>query len=386
MVTDIYVVRAGDTSDAIAAKFCVPVSEILDLNALSPCEQLVVGQAILIPFVMKTIESLGYFHLEDLADLAQTLDQIGDLFTYGAVFQFPVTADGSIAIPKGVDVGRTVQLLRSHNILPLLVLTNLSSEKFEPNLLRAAVSSTSNKARTIADLLALLERYDFVGVNVDFENAYIEDRESFTDFVRDLKLALEGPGYLVTLAVPPKNSDNPANPAHLAYDFQALGEWADILFIMAYDWGYSSGPPMAVAPINEIEKSISYIVSKVPAYKIILGVPLYGYDWQLPYTEGTKASSVNLMEVMDLARRYRAEIHYDPVAQSPNLPYVNDAGKEHIVWFEDARSVTAKYRLARDFDLRGVGFWSSKNVPYGFPQNWVIFPEMFQFMKGAILI
>jgi spore germination protein len=386
LATDIYVVQPDDTMGGIANRFGFPVSEILELNRLSPLEKLVVGQAILIPFLPKTIESLAYFHLADVTELANTLEEIGQLVTYGAVFQFSVAADGSIAIPEGADVEGTVGLLRSYNILPLLVLTNLSPQRFEPALFKTAVSSEPNKAKIIANLVSLLERYGFAGVNIDFENVSSEDREAFTAFIRDLKLVLEERSYLVTLAVPPKNSDTPDNPAHLAYDLQALGNWSDFLFVMAYDWGYVKGPPEAVAPLNKVQEVMTYLTGKVPASKLMLGIPLYGYDWQLPYTPGTAASVVNLVKAIELARRYQAVIQYDPVAQSPYFKYVDTAGKEHIVWFEDARSVTGKYQLTRGINLRGAGFWSSKNTPYGFPQNWVIFQEMLQPMKGAILI
>jgi spore germination protein len=284
-------------------------------------------------------------------------------------------------IPMNDDIVNAINLLKSFDIAPLLVLTNLTTEKFDGDLAKAIINDETMKALLIRNLLFLLKNYGFSGVNVDFENVYPEDRQSFSNFIRDLKQILGPEGYLVTLTVPPKNSDDSESRSKGAYDYQALGQWADLVFIMTYDWGYIGGPPMAVSPINEVRKVLAYAITKIPPYKIIQGIPLYGYNWQLPYGPGSRTTAVNLVDVYDLARRYHAVIDYDLVAQSPNFRYTSEDGKEHIVWFEDARSVKVKYKTALNFNLGGVGFWSSKNSPYGFPQNWVIFDEMFQPVK-----
>jgi spore germination protein len=380
--TDIYVVRPGDTLAGIAGKLDISVNELSRLNNIALSSPLVVGQAILIPHLRKPIISLAYFQLNNLESLTRTLPEIAFLITYGALFQFSVTRDGLIAVPAEIPVGRFVTLLRSYNIIPLITITNLTPEKFDPDLARAVIGNEAIKTLLIHNLGAVLAFYGLAGVNIDFENVNAEDRELYTGFIRDLKLILGAKGYLVTLTVPPKNADDAETPAKAAYDYQSLGAWADSIFIMAYDWGYQAGPPMAVAPINEIQKVLSYAVSMIPPFKIIQGIPLYGYNWQLPFTPGTLARAVNLVDVYDLARRYGATIEYDPVAQSPNFGYTDETGNEHIVWFEDARSVRAKYAGVRNFGLGGAGFWSGQNYPYGFRQNWIIFDEMFQLMKG----
>jgi spore germination protein len=370
-------VQPDEPLAGIANRLNISIAELSYLNGFSPTESLVSGQSILIPHLRKVIVSLAYFQLRNLEDLGRTLTEIGTSITYGALFQLSVSVDAVFIIPKDTGIERYVALLKSYHILPLLVITNLGPERFDPDLARAIIGNTPLKNQTIINLIQVLAHFGFAGVNLDFENINPEDRQLYSDFVHDVKRILGAEGYLVTLTVPPKNSDSPEN----AFDYQALGQWADLIFIMTYDWGYMTGPPMAVAPINEIQKVLSYAVSTIPRSKIMQGIPLYGYDWQLPFTPGSSAKAVNLVDVYNLARRFGAAIDFDHVAASPNFHYTNEAGNEHVVWFEDSRSVRAKYAGARNFGIGGVGFWSGLNFPYGFHQNWVIFNEMFLALK-----
>ena len=98
-------------------------------------------------------------------------------------------------------------------------------------------------------------------------------------------------------------------------------------------------------------------------------IPNYGYDWTLPYREGSRARSLSNVEAVQLAWDRRTAIRYDETAQAPWFRYVDDRGGEHEVWFEDARSIRAKLNLALDYGLYGVGVW---NLDRPFSQGWTV--------------
>ena len=103
-----------------------------------------------------------------------------------------------------------------------------------------------------------------------------------------------------------------------------------------YEWGYTYGPPMAVAPLPNVRRVLDYAVTEIPPEKIYLGIPNYGYDWPLPFRQGeTKARSISNQYAVEMAVAYRAAISYDETAQSPWFNYTRD-GRAHVVWFEDA--------------------------------------------------
>ena len=127
--------------------------------------------------------------------------------------------------------------------------------------------------------------------------------------------------------------------------------------LMTYEWGYTYSVPMAVAPIDKVRRVVEYALTRIPAEKIDLGVPNYGYDWPLPYVSGTtRATSLGNLAARDLAAENGAVIQFDETAQSPWYTYEKD-GTAHEVWFEDVRSYRAKFSLVTEYGLRGIGFW-----------------------------
>lgn len=378
----LYRVQPGDTLSLIAGRYGVPVAMMAKVNQIVNPALIYPGQILRVPQVSPAkpdIEVLAYFPSGDITGMEQTLVQIGSSLTYGVLFQFPVSATGTITVPGNTT--RAVSDLKRYNVQPFPAVTNWGAGGFDSDLARSIIGNDAVKTRTIDNILTILNQFGFAGVNIDFENMYPEDRPLYNNFIRDLAAALKPRGYLVSVAVAPKYADLPSAAWVGAFDYAALGELADFIFLMTYEWGWIGGPPMAIAPINLVRRVLAYAVSLISPAKLLEGIPLYGYNWPIPQTPDRPAVPVNLIEVYDLAFRYGANINYDPQAQAPWFRYTDEQGQEHEVWFEDARSITAKYTATKDFNLRGVGYWSYWGSPYGFPQNWVILNEMFRVVK-----
>ena len=193
--------------------------------------------------------------------------------------------------------------------------------------------------------------------------------------MRRLSAALKPEGYPVYVAVAAKNADDTTSRLTAGLDYKAIGEAVSAVLIMTYDYGYVSGPPMAVSPLPKVQETLSYAVTRIPRQKLLMGIPNYGYNWPRPFEEGkTRARSVSNEEAIALARQAGASIQYSEESQAPWFRY-RENGVEREVWFEDARSLRAKLRLAARFRLRGVGFW---NLSRPFRQGWTVLSALYR--------
>lgn len=138
---------------------------------------------------------------------------------------------------------------------------------------------------------------------------------------------------------------------------------------------------MAVAPINMVRRVVEYAITEIPREKISLGIPNYGYDWPLPYERGvTKARSLGNKEAVQIAVDHGVNISFDEIAQSPYF-YYWQYGIQHVVWFEDIRSISAKFDLIKEFGLHGAGYWQIMTL---FRANWLLANEEFMIQKNLL--
>lgn len=199
----------------------------------------------------------------------------------------------------------------------------------------------------------------FVGIDVDFEFLGKALAASYAAFLQELSQAVHTAGGYLMAAVAPKTSDTQPGVLYEGHDYAAIGKAVDQVLLMTYEWGYTYGPPMAVAPIDAVERVVRYAVSRIEPGKLLLGFPNYAYDWTLPYEAGlTRAVVIGNEAARQLAFDTRSEIQFDETAQTPWFSYTGMDGAVHEVWFEDVRSSLARFHLVKQYALRGLGYWN----------------------------
>lgn len=377
---DIYVVKAGDTVHAIAARYLVPEEEIIFINQLVPPYMLVIGQALLIPAGeaeedRRAVRVNGYaYPFINSWTLSQTLPFLTEL----SVFSYGFTTEGEL-IPPALDDGFLIGQAYAFFVLPILTLTPFGADgQFNNYLIHTVVQSEEASGRLVEALTDTVLEKGYAGVDIDFEYILAEDRDAFTAFVGKVSSAMHAVGRQVSVALAPKQSADQKGLLYEGKDYRGLAEAADYVLLMTYEWGYTYGPPMAVAPIPQVRKVLDYAVTEIPREKIRLGIPNYGYDWPLPFEQGvTKARTIGNVEAVQLAAAQGAEILFDPDAGAPYF-YYEEAGIRHEVWFEDVRSMQAKFDLIREYELNGAGYWQIMQL---FRANWILLQSQFDVVR-----
>ena len=372
-----YKAEHGDSLYSIAKKYGTTVFHILASNPeITDPSKISIGQEILITFPRKklgTIEVNGYaFPNIDINTLENTLPHL----TYLSIFSYQVRADGSLV---SINDSELTTLSRQYKTASLMVVTNIKEGgSFDSELAHTILSDENIQNKLLDNIVKVLNDKRYHGLNIDFEYLYPRDKENYNKFLKKAVDKLRPLGYSVSTAVAPKTSADQKGLLYEAHDYQAHGKILDHVIIMTYEWGYTFGPPLPVAPYNLVEEVIQYAVKEIPSNKILMGIPNYGYDWTLPFVKGTAARSISNTEAIKLASEVGAQIKFDERAKSPYFNYFDKNRKQHIVWFEDARSIEAKLTLVEKYNLGGVSYWTINTF---FPQNWVVLESMYNVKK-----
>ena len=320
-----------------------------------------------------SIEVNGYaLPSTNMEVLVKTLPNL----TYLSIFSYQILANGTL---KGINDVPLIQAARRANVAPMLVVTNLKEGGgFDSDLAHTILTNENIQNTLLDNIINTLKTKNYYGLDLDLEYIYPADRENYNNFLRKTVNRLTPLGYIVTTALAPKPSADIKGLLYEAHDYPVHGALVSHVILMTYEWGYTAGPAMAVAPINEVKKILNYAVTAIPSKKIFMGIPNYGYDWTLPFVPGSSAVALGNVEAVDLARRVKAAIQYDYTAQAPFFNYYDSSGRKHEVWFEDARSINAKLRTANAYNLGGVSYWT---IGKYFPQNWLVQNSLFNIIK-----
>ncbi|MFJ7888838.1 LysM peptidoglycan-binding domain-containing protein [Lysinibacillus xylanilyticus] len=372
-----HIVLPGETLSQIATQYGTTVQAIVLENGIPNPNMIYAGTHLIIPRAKPSIEVVAYSYQES-KEAVQSINAIGHLLTYFSPFAYMVKEDGTLQPLKDQEM---IDAAVAKNITPMLTLTNFSSTETGSNLSHVILSSAELREKVINNTLQVMQEKGYKVLNVDFENVLPADRENYNTFLQLAVDRLHPKGFLVSTALAPKTSATQAGTLYEAHDYEAHGRIADFVILMTYEWGYRLGPPQAISPINEMRKVVEYALSVIPANKIFLGFEIYARDWLLPHVKGQEAETFSSQEAINRAIKHGAAIQYDRTAQSPYFRYVDEQGKNHEVWFEDARSAQAKFDMTKEYNLRGISYWA---LGFPFPQNWALLNNDFSIKKVSL--
>lgn len=374
MPSRVHIVREGQTVEQIAEEYSITVKNLYQNNPfLLNQTYLLEGQSLVIsyegePLMRDRISGYAYPFIEPyiLREVLLYVDEI-------LIFSYGFTAEGEL-IPPQIDETWVIQEAWNQQVEPILVLTPFAETgTFNSGLIQILSENETVQDNLIENLLETVREKGYVGVDVDFEYIRPEDRVGYADFVNRLRETMNENGYRVSVALAPKTSSYQKGLLYEAMDYHLLGQSANTVFLMTYEWGYTYGSPLPVAPLPNVRQVLEYALTEIPKEKIVLGIPNYGYSWPLPYERGvTKARLIGNVEANVIAAERGVEIQYDERYQSPFF-YYEIGGRRYEVWFEDVRSIYAKLQMAAEKDIRGVGYW---NLMRPFRANWLLVNQM----------
>ncbi|MHB8511783.1 MAG: glycosyltransferase [Actinomycetota bacterium] len=251
-----------------------------------------------------------------------------------------------------INVSSFVSKAKMDGAGSLLVVSNFDGTAFNGSRFQAVLESASARSELSSRLLGAVRSSGADGVVLDFENLLPAAKPMYPGFIRDLRQMMRK--YRVVTAVPasPTDPSNPSKPESqdaLPYDLAAIGEASSQVIVMAYEQHTLTTPPGPIAGMPWVVGSLDRALSFIPASKIILGIPMYGYAW----TAHGQNYEVSANEGYDLSRSPGARSEFDPVQLENHVVLPNG----NQIWYPDERTVHDRSLLVLQKHLHGAAMW-----------------------------
>ncbi len=251
----------------------------------------------------------------------------------------------------GSDWPAVTGFAREHGIKVMPIVAN---GEFEEDVAHDIFIDARNQTRALDGLSWLVNNFGYDGIDIDFENMYSSDRNLFSGFMHNVYARVHNEnGKLVTIALASKTNDTYVGFAG-PFDYAGLAPNFDLAVVMTYDEHYAGGEAGPVASIQWVEDVIKYATRFIPAYKLLIGLPFYGYNWNL--SVGGWARAMSYDEIVRTVFAHGPGIQMDPVSKTPVYTYDSGSGVRQI-WFENSTSLGYKLELAARYGLAGWGAW-----------------------------
>ena len=236
----------------------------------------------------------------------------------------------------------------------------LVSNLHDPETVRLIVRDEVVQQKHIQDLLELTLLNHYRGIEINYESLYTEDKFHYVDFIGNLTRAFHSKGKLVHVSVFPKTDRDEERYGPAGYDYEGLGREADFVRIMAYNLHWSScevsGPITSYEWVSEV---IDYALERISPGKIILGIPLFGYDWPIYPNGRTKgiADNYTFEDVEALRQKFDLERKWNITSRTPYFLYKDSTGTDHALHFCDSESLLHEMDIVGRNSLRGISIW-----------------------------
>ncbi len=250
-----------------------------------------------------------------------------------------------------------------YQVLPTI--SNFDGAQTRGDLVDEMITTPTLRKEHIQAIIDLAIERLYPGINIDYQEVNPDHRKEFTAFIRELATALHAKQKIlsVTMALPEQVSADTWETG--AYDWDAIGQVADVVKIPVPGREAFAGTPSGV------ENYLMWAVGRVDRYKLQLTFSVMGRDeFGNAYAPLAFASAAKLIGPVDVVPsnitpdakvtldlpklRESRGLKADPPSGLYSFTYLDDKQQLHTVWIENAESFAKKVAYALQFNLRGV--------------------------------
>jgi len=262
---------------------------------------------------------------------------------------------------------RVIATAREKGVKLMPLVTNPG---FDQPSIHRVLNDPDARAQALRSLTALCRDNTFDGIQFDFENFHLRDKDAFTSFTREAVDSLHRVGCQLSVAAVPRFNEDPGTNSYdmwiyenwrAAFDYKALADTVDFISYMTYAQHTGGSPPGPVAGYPWVKACLDYLLSLgVPPSKVSLGLASYS-DWWYPVYDDARGSrltgnDISYRRAMQILDSAGVKPTWDDVQKAPYAMWESRGVFRHA-WLEDARAFMTKLELVRTYGLRGYSVW-----------------------------
>ena len=264
------------------------------------------------------------------------------------------SSDGSIEINFDKNYYNKAKA-NGYELYPIITNNYDSSEIDSKELSSKLLRSEASRENLIRNIVNVVTDYDLEGINIDFESIREEDKDYYTQFLRELHPIMKEKGKILTV-----------DAFFTGYiNRSAVGQVVDYFILMGYDqrgtWSKTAG---SISEISWVENNVKSLIedSKIDPQKIILGVPFYTMLWKIDSNDNLSTEALSIEQCKDILSKYNLSTTYDEQSGQNYVSYT-DRGATYKLWVEDEDSIAARAELVNKYNLAGISAWQKALAP-----------------------
>ena len=238
----------------------------------------------------------------------------------------------------------TLDFIQNHKVAVVPMLSNFFKQRWNGDSTYIMLKNPRTRKRLISRIKNLLEKNDFQGINIDFENLPKGAHPYMLQFSKELSTTLHEDGYITTADINPTDED---------VTYKDIAQYYDFIFLMAYNEHSPDDAPGSISSLNFVEKSIDAAMREVASEKIVLCVASYGFDWE----KGKSGTRITYQGLISMAKERNEPVYFNFGQSDLTLYYMDDNGAEHEAHCNDAAGTFNIIRTAQDYNAAGVSLW-----------------------------
>ncbi len=264
---------------------------------------------------------------------------------------YKLSEKGTLAENPSKQKQTIIAIASRSGTLVFPAINNESDTGFDSKRVSLLLHTQSLQTPFISSLIAEAKTNGFIGWDIDWEEKDAHDKDAFNSFIKQLSDRLHQNGLKLAVTVQAKTDESDSYGDTKVEDWKTLAASADEIRVMAYDFHYDKSDPGAITPLDDLEAVLDYAEKTIPKDKIVLGVPLYGYDWN---QKG--GVSVQYADGVNSIKKYNGTLSRDPATEELVGIYSNLLDS-HTLWFTDKKSVLRILYIANNYDINKIAFW-----------------------------